>query len=131
VFQSEQGLNRRRQRADRLVHCGPVTRWFVPSLPTRSRPAGPPSHPQSHPLLQLWWKLAGEILAHLAGMVARAEMAGDNQFVLEPVGPLDEIIQVHVAELVNLLPAVSRPEEAQLRDQDLRLVRGREVVQPG
>ena len=44
---------------------------------------------------------------------------------------LDEVVQVHVAELVDLLPAVVGRDEAHLRDQDLRLEDGRVGVEAG
>src|SRR5437870_5295694 len=62
-------------------------------------------------------------------MIAGAEMGKDEQLVFESVRALDEIIQVHMAELVYLLAAVVRANKAHLGDQDLRLESGREVVQ--
>ena len=62
-------------------------------------------------------------------MVAGAKMSADDQLVLETVSPFDEIIQVHVAELVNLLPAVIGPDKAQLGNQHLGLEDRRIVVQ--
>src|SRR5207247_11195791 len=64
-------------------------------------------------------------------MVARAEVRADNQLVLEAVGPLDEVVEVHVAELVDLLAAVVGPDEAHFGDEDLGLVDRRVVVEAG
>src|SRR5438552_650907 len=58
---------------------------------------------------------------HLLGMVARAQVAADQQLVVKTIGPLQEIVQVHVTELVDLLAAVVGTDETEFRDQDLRL----------
>jgi len=34
-------------------------------------------------------------------MIARAEVRADDHLILEAIGPLHEIVQVHVPELVN------------------------------
>src|SRR5438874_2588820 len=64
-------------------------------------------------------------------MIARAEMGGDNELVLEPLLALQEIIQVHVAELVDLLAAMVGPNETHLGDEDFRLENWRIVIQSG
>src|SRR5262245_66016188 len=87
------------------------------------------SHPQLHLTLQLRRELAVEQLPHLVRVVPGAEVRRDDQFVLEPRGAFHEVVQVHVAELVNLVAAVARPDEAQLRDEDLRVEAGRAVVE--
>ena len=48
-------------------------------------------------------------------MVARAEVAGDDQLVLEPVAALHQVVEVHVAELVDLLLAMVGRDERQLQ----------------
>jgi len=44
-------------------------------------------------------------------MIARAEVRADDHLILEAIGPLHEIVQVHVPELVNLLAAMIGPDE--------------------
>src|SRR5262245_19967486 len=56
-------------------------------------------------------------------------MRADDELILEAVGALQKIIQVHVAELVNLLPEMIGPDEAQLGDEDLSLEDGRAAIQ--
>ena len=41
----------------------------------------------------------------------------------------DEIIQMHVPELVDLVAAVARADEAHLGDQDLRIEERRVVIE--
>ena len=57
------------------------------------------------PVEHVWQRLLDKRL-DLTRMVARAEMAGDHQLVLESVLAIDPIIKVHVPMLVNLLLAV-------------------------
>ncbi len=47
--------------------------------------------------------------------VTRAEVTQDNQLVLELLRPVNDVIQVRVAELVDLLLPVLRPEKASSR----------------
>src|SRR5262245_56590165 len=61
-------------------------------------------------------------------MVARAEMSANNEFVLKAIGTLQEVVQMHVAELVNLLASVLRSDKAKLRKQDLVLKGCRTVI---
>jgi len=49
-------------------------------------------------------------------------MGQDDQFILETVCPLNEIIQVHVPKFVYLLAAVAGSDEAQFCYQDFRAV---------
>src|SRR5579883_1152437 len=49
-------------------------------------------------------------------------MRTDNYLVMETIGPLDVVIQVHVAEFVDLLAPVVGANEAQLGDEDLGLI---------
>ena len=62
-------------------------------------------------------------------MVPRAEVTGDDQFVFEPICPLDKIVQVHVAELVDFLPPVLRAVEGQFGNQDAGLKCGFAIVE--
>src|SRR5207302_2172980 len=80
---------------------------------TRPRSA---SNPQPHLLAQFRRQLCLDDAAHLVRMIARAEMTAHDQFVLEAVGPFDEVVQVHVTELVDLLTAMVRTNETHLRD---------------
>ena len=57
-------------------------------------------------------------------VVARAEVGQNDQLVLEAIGPLDDVVQVRVAEFVDFFLAVFGAEEGHLGDQDLRLVDG-------
>ena len=49
---------------------------------------------------------------------AGAEVREDDEFVLEAVGAIEEVIEVHVPELVNLFAAVFRAEKSHFGDQD-------------
>ena len=60
-----------------------------------------------------------------SGGLYRVLKCADNQFVLKAVGSFNEVVQVHVAELVNLLPAVIRPDKTHLRYQDFGLINRR------
>src|SRR5262249_39339911 len=64
------------------------------------------SQPELDPLAQRRRELGVEQAAHFLRMIACAEVRADDQLVLEPVRTLDEIVEVHVAELVDLLAAV-------------------------
>ena len=55
-----------------------------------------------------------------------AAATGDPQAAGE-ILPLDEIVQVHVAELVDFLAAMVGADEAHLGDENFRLVHGREM----
>src|SRR2546430_644025 len=70
-------------------------------------------------------------LTHLVRMVTRAEMATDDQLVLEAVRPLKEIVEVHVAELVDFLAAMVWADEAQLGNEHLGVEHGWKVVEAG
>ena len=54
-------------------------------------------------------------------MVARAEMAGDDELVLESVLPIDPVVEVHVAMLVDFFLTVLRCNERKLGNENLRL----------
>src|SRR6516162_5042836 len=77
------------------------------------------------------WQLPIDKPADLVGMVAGAEVRKNDQFVLKPVGPFDHVVQVHVAELVDLFPPVAWPDEADFGNEDFRLVDRRVSVQTG
>lgn len=49
---------------------------------------------------------------------AGAEVGEDDQFVLEAVGSIEEVVEVHVAELVNFFAAMFGPEEGHFGDED-------------
>ena len=69
--------------------------------------------------------------ADLSLVVARAEVGQDNQLVPEAIRPLDDVVQVGVAEFVDFFLPVFRPEEGHFRDQDLGFVERRIRVQAG
>ena len=48
-------------------------------------------------------------------------MRQNDEFVFKLVGSIKNVVQVHVAELVDLFFAVFRSEERHFRDQDLSL----------
>ena len=76
-------------------------------IPTASRrEAESRSQPKLDPVAQHRRHLVVDEAAHFLGMIARAEVRADDQLVLETVRALDEVIQVHVSELVDLLAAV-------------------------
>ncbi len=74
---------------------------------------------------------ASHVVANLLVVVPRAEVAGDDPLVMKPIAPLDEVVQVHVAVLVNLFLAVAGRDERHLRNQHLRLVHDRRVIESG
>ncbi len=49
---------------------------------------------------------------------AGAEVCEDDEFVLEAMGTIEEIIEVHVAEFVNFFAAMFGPEEGHFGDED-------------
>ena len=48
----------------------------------------------------------GDAIADLVGVVPRAEMGSDHQLVAELPAALQQIVEVHVAELVDLVLAM-------------------------
>src|SRR5437868_1022884 len=63
----------------------------------------PPLYPQLDALAQSRRQLRLQQLAHLVRVVARAEVRADDQLVLEPICALQQVVQVHVPELVDLV----------------------------
>lgn len=53
---------------------------------------------------------------------AGAEVSKDNQLIFEAVGTVEEVIEVHVAELMNFFAAVFGPEEGHFGDQQAGVV---------
>src|SRR5262249_40794188 len=72
-----------------------------------------------------------EQTANLLRMVARAEVGKNNELISKKISSLDHVVQVHVSEFMNLLPAMAGPDEAHLRDQNLGLIDGRIAIQAG
>src|SRR5262249_35504531 len=64
-------------------------------------------------------------------MIARAKMGENDQLVLETIGSLDHVIEMHVPELVDLFAAMAGPDEADLGNENLGLVNGWVVIQAG
>jgi hypothetical protein len=67
---------------------------------------------------------------HGLRMVSRTEMSRDHEFVLKTVTSLYDVIQVHVAEFVNLVTTMIGRDESQLANQHLRFVHHGVIVQP-
>ena len=86
-------------------------------------------HPQLNPFAQAGRHAAVDGLLHLLVVTARAEMAQNDQFVLEFLRSFNDVVEMRVAEFVDLLFAMLGTEERQLGDQDLRLVHGRVSIQ--
>src|SRR5436190_1518358 len=57
-------------------------------------------------------------------------MRANNQLVLEPIGSLQKIVQMHVPELVYLLAPMVRTNEAHLGNENLCIINGRILVEP-
>src|SRR5438874_470877 len=72
----------------------------------------PPLQPKLDPLAQPRRQLRLHDSPYFVPVITGAEVRADNQLVLEPVRTLDEVVQVHVTELVDLLPPMVRPDEA-------------------
>src|SRR4029077_3834835 len=79
------------------------------------------SNPKLQPPVEHIGQGLGHVLPNLLYMIARAEVRGDDQFVVEAVSALDQVVEVHMAELVDLVLAVPRRDERQLGNQYLRL----------
>ena len=62
--------------------------------------------------------------------VSGAEMRGDDHFILEPIAPLDQIVQMRMAEFVDLVFAMRRGDERQLGDQNSCFVHSGAIVEP-
>lgn len=65
----------------------------------------------------------------LSFVVPRAQVSGDDEFVVEPIGTLAIVVDVHVAMFVDQILAVFRGDEGHLADQDPGLEENRIVVQ--
>ncbi len=50
----------------------------------------------------------GDVTLDLPRVVARAEVRGDDELVLESLAALDDVVEVHMAELVDPLFAMAR-----------------------
>src|SRR5438128_8197204 len=87
--------------------------------------------PQLHAFLKMRRQLAVDEAADLLRMIARAEVRKDDQLVAEALGALNYIIQMHMAELVDLFTAVVRANETHFGNQDLRVIQRRITVQAG
>ena len=61
----------------------------------------------------------------------RTQVTKNDQFILELVGAVEDIIQVHVSVLVDLFFAVIRTEKRHFRDQDFGFVHVVVTVQSG
>src|SRR5258708_2804316 len=94
----------------------PWARGKTPAAPRElyGPPAGRPSNPDANSVAQRRRQFRGHVPAHFVRMVARTEVAAHDQLVAELVGPLQEVVQVHVAELVDLFAAVVGADEAHL-----------------
>ena len=77
------------------------------------------SQPELHPFAQLRRQSSHHRFLDQVRRIAGAEVHRDDQFVLEPVGPLDVVVQMEVAVLVNLLTLMFRPKKRQLGDKNL------------
>src|SRR2546428_3585358 len=97
-----------------------------PSMPGRLTQTAP-LEPKSHAFGEMRRQFTLEEAADFLRMIARAEVGENNQLVAETFRSLHDVVQVHVAELVDLLAAVIGPNEADLGDQDLRLVHRRVI----
>jgi hypothetical protein len=105
--------------ADQLYDFGPQkltnlgnlrrSRWRA-----RCRPNG--LQPQMQPAVEHVGQRSTHYLAHGVWMIPRTEMGGDNQLVVKSLAAVDQVIQVHVAELVNVLLAVVRGHKGQFAD---------------
>ena len=87
------------------------------------------SEPDSEFLFQAGREFFFEVIVDLLGVVAGAEVGDDDEFVVEEVGTVEEVVEVHVAELVDVFLAMVRRDEGQLANQDLGLVHHRVVVE--
>src|SRR5580704_14569002 len=81
-----------------------------------------PSNPELDAIAQLGRQLRLDHPTHLLRVIARSQVSADDQLILKTIGSLQEVVQVHVAELVDLLPPMIGPDKAQLGDEDLGLV---------
>src|SRR5947208_2160771 len=77
------------------------------------------SNPELHALQQPWRQLAINQTPDFLGLVTRAKVRKDDQLVVEPIGSLHDIVQVHVSEFVDFFATMIGPDEADLRDEDL------------
>lgn len=56
-------------------------------------------------------------------------MHGDYDFIMKLVGSFDDVIQMHVTELVDLFSTMLRPEKGEFCNQDLSFKDRRVVVE--
>ena len=86
--------------ARQVVYCDENnSRSGFPTIPLKSTTAAfPPSYPAAPA------PRAGES----GRMISRTEMTGNDQLVFESLATVEKIVQVHVAELVNLVLAMTR-----------------------
>ena len=64
-------------------------------------------------------------------MVARAEVGGNHQLIFEALAALDQVVEVHVAEFVDVLFAVVGRDKRQLANENFGFVHYRVVVEAG
>ena len=74
-------------------------------------------------------KLLVDRFDEILRQIARTEVGEDDEFVFELVGALQDVVQMSVAELVNLLLAMLRAVKGHLRDENLCFVNGGVVIQ--
>ena len=65
----------------------------------------------------------------LPWMVSGAEVPGDDVLVAEPILSRDKVVQVHVTKLLDLLRPMSRRDEREFCDQNIRFVHFRILVE--
>ena len=80
--------------------------------------------PQQHATFQRCWQLLVQTALRFGIVSAGAEVSQDDQLILKPFRTFQNVIQMHVPELVNLFFAMFWAKERHFRDQYF----GRKVI---
>ena len=88
------------------------------------------STPKSDSLPKLFRNAILNRLMRLTLMSPRAQVTENNEFILESVRSIKDVVQMHVPKLVDLFFPVFRPKECHLGDQNLGFQDIRMSVKP-
>jgi hypothetical protein len=76
------------------------------------------SDPQFETAAEAIWQSAIDPSANLAIVVSNAEVPADDDFVLEVVSSVNEVVEVHVSMLVDLVLLMFGGQEGHLGDEN-------------
>jgi len=80
---------------------------------------------------QVFWQLLHHRFFDLMSRISSAEVHRDDFVVLKLIRALQEIVQMHMPEFVNLFPPVVRSKKCQFDNQNPRCENGRIIVDSG